>query len=1074
MTTTPRDACPPRPARARHVALLVALGACTVLPPGAMAADLAGRLTLGEQPVPGAIVAASRDDERRMTSSDEEGRFRFTGLAEGEWTLTITMQGFSTRQERVQVRDGLAPVAYALQMLGPDDVVAGSAPDRNASGAPDRNAGGAPDRNTVPPAGVVRVDASPVPTGGAGAPQAVAEPSSGSRPAGTGTPAEPGPGQDEPARDAPPDSAPEGLPGGSLSPALSALGAAEGLLLDGSVNNGAASPLAQAAAFGNNRRRPGALYNAGLGVFADTSALDAQPYSAGRQPVPAATYTDVHLLATFGGPLPLPGVRRNRPTLFAAYRRTAEHTASTQLARVPSDLERQGDFSQTRDAFGQPVVLRDPGTGRPLSGARLPTGWIAPEAAALLAYYPRPNLPADGQYNFQRAVLTAREAHAWQSRLTQPLSTRQQLAGTLAWDWTTTGTTNLFGFDNDRRASNVDASATWSYRLSPFTALRLRYQLTRATGRVDPYFAGSLDVAAAAGIGGASRDPADWGPPSLSFVSGLAGLSDVAPFGSARTQHGVTGEILSTRGRHFLSTGGEVRPLALDITGTRLPRGSFAFTGSATGVDLGDLLLGRPDTAALSTGNADVAFTGRALAAWLNDDWRVSPGLTITLGIRWEYDAPLAERAGRVANLDLAPDFTAASVVTGQHPLGATTGQVFPASLLRPDRSGIQPRVGVAWRPVAGSSLVIRGGYGRYRSTGIYEAIVPLLAQQPPLATAFRIHSAPAEPLTLSAGLLAPREAAVANTLAVDPDLRVGATDTWQASVQQDLPGSLTLVATYAGTRGRHQPQQSLPNTHAPGSVSPCPSCPSGFVYLTSNGRARREAASLQVRRRLRGGLAAAVQYTYARAWDDAAAALTGAVLADDAIAQDWQRLEAEWAPSRTDQRHQVVAGVQYTTGIGRRWLQLGGLAGPLLRGWTLMADLTAGSGRPFTPTYLGTIPGSGVTGPLRASLTGVPDTPAGEGYANPDAYARPAPGTWGTAGRHSIRGPAQFDLNAGIGRTFTRGDRIEIDWRLDATNVLNRVTWASLSTLVGSPQFGLPDRANVMRKVLSSLRVRF
>ena len=67
-----------------------------------------------------------------------------------------------------------------------------------------------------------------------------------------------------------------------------------------------------------------------------------------------------------------------------------------------------------------------------------------------------------------------------------------------------------------------------------------------------------------------------------------------------------------------------------------------------------------------------------------------------------------------------------------------------------------------------------------------------------------------------------------------------------------------------------------------------------------------------------------------------------------------------------------------------------------------------------------------------------------------------------------------QFGLNAGITRTFPWGSRLNMDWRIDATNVLNHVTYSSVNALVGSPQFGLPSAANQMRRVQTSLRLRF
>jgi hypothetical protein len=94
--------------------------------------------------------------------------------------------------------------------------------------------------------------------------------------------------------------------------------------------------------------------------------------------------------------------------------------------------------------------------------------------------------------------------------------------------------------------------------------------------------------------------------------------------------------------------------------------------------------------------------------------------------------------------------------------------------------------------------------------------------------------------------------------------------------------------------------------------------------------------------------------------------------------------------------------------------------------------------------------------------------------YLNPAAYTTPPPGEWGNAGRNSGRGPAQFTLNAGITRTFPWGSRMNLDYRIDATNVLNRVTYSGVNTLIGNSQFGLPNATNQMRKITTSLRLRF
>ena len=111
----------------------------------------------------------------------------------------------------------------------------------------------------------------------------------------------------------------------------------------------------------------------------------------------------------------------------------------------------------------------------------------------------------------------------------------------------------------------------------------------------------------------------------------------------------------------------------------------------------------------------------------------------------------------------------------------------------------------------------------------------------------------------------------------------------------------------------------------------------------------------------------------------------------------------------------------------------------------------------------------------MRGSLTGasLDDIPDGY-YANPAAFTAPDAGTWGTAGRNSIRGPKTYSLNANVSRAFTLTSRSSLEWRLDVTNLLNRVTYSSIGSLVGSSQFGLPTGTTGMRQIRTNLQWRF
>jgi trimeric autotransporter adhesin len=223
------------------------------------------------------------------------------------------------------------------------------------------------------------------------------------------------------------------------------------------------------------------------------------------------------------------------------------------------------------------------------------------------------------------------------------------------------------------------------------------------------------------------------------------------------------------------------------------------------------------------------------------------------------------------------------------------------------------------------------------------------------------------------------------------------------------------------------------------------------------------------VRRRQRNGFEASARYTFAKALDDAG-------LGGDHIVQNWLDLRAERGLSNFDQRHQVIVQGQYTTGMlagaGGFWDTW---RGTLFKQWTITSQLTIGSGSPLTPVILAPVSGTGITGSLRPNVTGAPIYgESSGGFLNPRAFAAPAPGQWGNAARNSITGPGQFGLNASLTRTFRFSERVTMDLRVDSTNVLNRVTFPNWNTTVNSAQFGLPARANPMRTLQPSARVRF
>lgn len=1010
------------------------------LPAIAAAGDHTGQVMLGGVPVPGAVVTASRDAQRLSTSTDQSGRYRFTGIADGSWTVRVEMSGFAPLSRAITITAATSSQTWELGVL-PFAELSRSAQILRADSP----------RTTAPAgrgAGPAR-EAAATPGAAPNAPRA----------AGTNGP--------------PP------LGGEAASPAASG----NSLLVSGTVNNAASSTFSQNGALGNVARRPTGiqLFQGTVSTRLGSSALDSRPYSFTGRPAQRPDYRDVNFTATVNGPWRIPGLMRNTRTGTFTYNRTSNNQATTLSQQMPTFLQRLGDFSQSVDGFGQPVQIVDPLTGLPFEGNRIPVERLNAQALALLRYYPVADPAATGTYNYQVPSLSARTQHRIGG--SSQVFSNNQHSVSLNGNYSSNDNdaTSLFGFESRSVGSSADASVNWQFRTGPIAFGTVRYSFSHQKSTNEPFFSNRLDVSGNAGITGNNQDPENWGPPSLSFASGIAGLSDTQ-YSLNRTQsHNWGLSLQRTWGSHNFTIGGDLRHQRQNLVAQQNARGEFLFNGSVTGYDFADFLLGVPATSAIAFGNADKAYRNWTYDAFVTDDFRVSPTLSLQVGVRWDFEAPVTEGQDRLINLDIAPGFVAAAPVIAADGIGPLTGRHYSDALVDADPFGFQPRFGLAWRPNPVGSVIIRGGYGVYRNTAVYQSLATLMAQQPPLSQTFNSVNSPATPLTLANGFIAPLSSTL-NTFAVDPGFRAGFVQRWQASVQYDLPGGMTLANIYTAGKGSNLPQAFMPNTYAPGAANPCPTCPSGFIYLTSHGSSTQHAVQAQLRRRLRSGLTWTTAYTLSKATDNASAFSSsnlgggaGGSVTGVSVAQDWLNLDAEHGTSSFEQRHLFTVQATYSTGQGAAGgALLTGWKGALVKGWTVSSNLSTGSGLPISPIYRATAV-AGVTGTVRGSLTGasLDDIPEGH-YANPAAFTAPEPGTWGTAERNSLRGPKTFSLNANINRSFTLTSRSALEWRIEITNLLNRVTYSSIGSLVGSSQFGLPTGTTGMRQIRTNLQWRF
>jgi hypothetical protein len=1010
----------------RGLTVLVLLAASSA----AIASEYHGWVISNGVPVPGATVTVMQGTKKFIAVTDLQGFYAFPALADGPATVDVEMTGYAQIKQQVAIAPNIATGRWELQQLSLEQI---------------------------------RAELKPVLSAGIEETQTRSEPKRTSE----------GPRQKV---EAPP-------PSDEV-----AQRAAAGLLINGSVNNAATSKFSLANRFGNTAHGR-SLYNFSLNLRLNNSTFDARSYSLTGLDTAKPDTSQITGGFNLEGPLQIPGLLRHGPNIFVGYQRTRDSFAVTTPGLVPNLAERNGDFSQAVNAQGQPIVIYDPKTGQPYPGNRVP---ISPQAQALLNLYPLPNFTGSSQYNYQIPLVSDAHKDALIATATKTIGHSNQLTGSFAATSTRNSSTNLLGFVDKTNGLGMSTKINWSHTLNARLRMNLGYQFSRQSTRVTPYWQNRENISGQAGITGNDQTPTYWGPPTLNFSGGLTALTDGQSSFIRNATNGVSFIARWNHRSHNVTGGFDFRREQFNYLSQANPRGTFSFTGAATsgsaansGSDVADFLLGVPDASNIGFGNPDKYLRQSVYDAYLQDDWRATPQLTINVGARWEYGAPVTELKRRLVNLDVASGFSAIAPVLATDPVGSLTGQRLPASLMRADRSGIEPKIGIAWRPIPGSSMVVNAGYGINYDTSVYQGIAIQMAQQAPFAKSLTIQNSTACPLTLANGF-DPCFETTAQTFGVDPNFRVGYVHTWDLKVQRDLPGSLQMVATYVGIKGNRGVQEFLPNTNPIGAVNPCPSCPTGFVYLVSDGNSTRQSGSIQLRRRLHSGFTASLLYTFSKSIDDDSALGGQGAVADSSstttqtqsaptIAQDWRNLSGERGLSNFDQRHLLNVQVQYTTGMGMSGGSLmTGWRGKLYKEWTVQTQITAGSGLPQTPLDTSVVV-SGYSAFVRPSLTGESIYAAPPGlFLNPGAYKAPPPGQWGNARRNSITGPSQFSLDAAMVRTFRLPYKMNLDLQIAASNLLNHVTYSAWQNSITNTQFGLPAAANTMRSLQTSLRLRF
>lgn len=782
--------------------------------------------------------------------------------------------------------------------------------------------------------------------------------------------------------------------------------------------------------------------------------------------------------AAFGGP-----IQKDKTFFFASYSGLRQQeTYYRNSARVPTALERAGNFSQSA------IQPRDPSTGQPFPGGIIPPSRFDPAALTIQErYVPRANLPNDffevrrpdplntdeGTFKLDHSLSPSHNialSYFHQKGTdTQPLS----LSGNIPW------------VDRDFKWTqhNVNLADTWTLNATTINQFRATY-VRQFGGRVNNPALSLSDLNSRFTIQG---DPT---LPRLTVSGYFTGQTSIAGPDAGSDYFGVKDVVSTTRGNHSFKLGADVSYEKI-VHDTLLDNyGVFAFNGSKTGNAYADFLLGLPST---MTQDAPVRKTdnGWYLSLFAQDDFRVSRRVTLNLGLRYDLQFPFTDPLNR--KLAYVPGKRSQVSPTAPEGLLFPGDQGIGRGIAKTDWNNIAPRLGVAWDPKGDGRMSVRAAIGVfYGSTSGNEWNTtadnqPFTVRQPfptvnTLSDPYRNLPGGIGPFPFLYDPASPRFTLPAQVFGPSLDFVWPYSYQMNLSVQKELLRDYSLSASYVGALGRKMPASVDRNypVFGPGAT-------------TANVNARRpyqpgvigqarvlesifttDYHGLQLSAEKRGAhFSAKAYYTFSKALEDVD--YQGGGLP---AVQNSSRIELERGRTSADRTHVFVV-----SGVWRiDYVKDGGsLTKALLNDWTLSAIVALQSGAPLTVGAGQDRNLDGLTND-RADRIGDPKLDSGrpreeliEGWFNTAAFAQPALGTDGSAGRSIVTGPGYRNVDLGLFRDVRLGGSRMLQLRAEATNVLNIVNLSNPGTGLNAPAtFGKIRTARDMRRIQLGARVSF
>ena len=766
----------------------------------------------------------------------------------------------------------------------------------------------------------------------------------------------------------------------------------------------------------------------------------------------------------FGGAIGGP-IMRNRLFGFGYYEGYRNNSGVTQNIVVLSEAQRRGDFSGG-------AAIRDPLTGQPFPGNIIPGNRISPAATQLLnEFVPLPNSPGN-RYIVSPTVKDIRDQYG--ARFDYHLGTRQTILGRYMRSETDRVTPRIIApIDQRSLATLQDALISHHFVISSNVINQARFSVNRITA--NPAVTSGLSPRDF-GINFANTNPIAAGLPSIAvqgfFGGGNAALGDGQQPFVDRVNHvwQAANDLTWIAGRHSLKFGADVRREAMRIAFINRPNGDLTFNGSISGNAAADFLLGRPSQARATTQQAIQNGYGWLFAGYAQDEFHVTPHLTLNLGVRYELPTPFIDQNDAISGFSTG--------VQSQRFPAAPRGLVYPGDpgvprgIVPTDKNNVAPRIAMAWDPFGDGRTSIRSAFGVFydalagqgdffQSGVLSPPFTPLVELNAPASTITL-----ADPLAAVAGPPNPFPPAL-TIIGWGNDFKSPYAYHFNLGVQRQVMSRLGAEISYVGSRGHNLPifMEVNPGVFTPGQTAAGARIMPAFALVRPTFPvARSWFDSLQTSLRLlpARGLNFLASYTLGKTTDHVSGLNIGGearpvlpvTQGDEGSIE--RALEFEKGPALFDARHRFVLSFGYELPtLENASAIMRGIAG----GWQLNGIYQAQSGFPLTITRGAVLDIRYMTN--RPDVTCDPnagpkttaqwfDTSCFRILSLAETGERP-----GNVGRNTVRGPGFQRTDLSVFKNFDVAARHRIQVRIEGFNVWNQPRFGQPNGVIGNATFG-------------------